>query len=311
MDHAIRRHHSHRSTPVARQGWRTWLPLIGIFLLTFSLAGAWWLANHPPSGGTAPEADRVQAVQAAMPFQVLIPAYLPRSFDRPGMQIETAGTGPSGEAMAQLTYRTKTGETLFLREWVPINPEKEILATSKPIQTKWGKGWLLVEGRNLIVLWVDIGPLRTSVYTPDPQKIPQEQILEIANTLGPASNQQVFSFVVNPPQVEEIAPPPPVVIPVNADGVQVVTLVVTPGGYSPLRFSVKKGVPVRLIFRQLGQVGCGNELLFPANPNNPTSLKLDSDQDEKVLEFTPDKTGVFAFYCSHQMYRGEMTVTES
>ena len=91
-----------------------------------------------------------------------------------------------------------------------------------------------------------------------------EQLLGIAESLGPASNRQVFSFVVEQPQIHEMAPEPPYVVPLNEAGVQEVTLVVTPGGYSPVRFLVKKGTPVHLIFRQLGQVGCGNELIFPA-----------------------------------------------
>ena len=36
-------------------------------------------------------------------------------------------------------------------------------------------------------------------------------------------------------------------------------LVVSPGGYNPVHFAVKKDLPVRLIFTQLGDVGCGNE----------------------------------------------------
>lgn len=85
-------------------------------------------------------------------------------------------------------------------------------------------------------------------------------------------------------------------------------LVVTPGGYSPLRFSVHTGVPVTLTFRQLGQVGCGNQINFPADPGSPSSLQLASASDEKVLKFTPQKVGTFEFRCSHLMYRGLMTV---
>jgi hypothetical protein len=311
MDQAAKRTHLHPRVRSGKRSLRAWLPLAGVAVLILALGSAWWLNNYPAAGGQAPEAGRVQSMQASMPFQILIPAFMPRGFNRAGMQIKTSDTGPGGEAMAQLDYHTNTGESVFLREWVPIQADKEILATSKPIQTKWGQGWLLVEGQDMIALWVDIGPTRVSVYTPDPQTVKQEQILEMANTLGPPSNQQVFSFVVNPPQIQVMAPPPPVVIPIDAKGVQEVTLVVTPGGYSPLRFSVKKGVPVRLIFRQLGQVGCGNELIFPADPQNPSSLKLASDQDEKTLEFTPQQSGVFTFYCSHQMYRGEMTVRDN
>jgi plastocyanin domain-containing protein len=107
-----------------------------------------------------------------------------------------------------------------------------------------------------------------------------------------------------------VPPPPPVEIAVNAQGIQELTLVVTPGGYSPLRFAVKKGIPVKLTFRQLGQVGCGNELIFPANPQSPSSLTLASEQDKQVLEFTPQQAGEFQFFCSHRMYRGVMTVRE-
>jgi len=60
----------------------------------------------------------------------------------------------------------------------------------------------------------------------------------------------------------------------------------------------------------LGQVGCGNELIFPANPSSPSELRLKSPQDKQVLEFTPQQAGEFQFQCSHQMYRGIMTVKD-
>ncbi len=269
---------------------------------------AWMVGTRPEDIKAAPEAERVESVQAELPFQILIPAYMPREFKRSGVDIRVDQTGPGGEAMVQLAYRTGTGATLFIREWVPINPEKEILATSRPIQTKWGKGWLLVEADLLAALWVDVGPTRISIYSRDLDRILPEQILQMAETLGPASNQQTFSFVVATPAIRALEPPPPVEIPIDSDGIQEVTLVVTPGGYSPLRFSVRQGVPVHLIFRQLGPVGCGNELIFPADPENPSSLRLDSAQDKQELTFIPQEPGEFLFYCSHQMYRGVLTV---
>ena len=183
------------------------------------------------------------------------------------MQVDIQQNGPSGEPMAQLTYHTRSGATLFVRQWVPGDPEKEILANSRPIQTKWGKGFLLVQGDSLTAIWTDVGPLRVSVYTTNTDVLPREQILAIADSLGPPSNNQVFNFVVATPSIREVAPPPPFEVKTNEQGIQELTLVITPGGYSPLRFAVKKGVPVRLIFRQLGQVGCGNELIFPTNPD--------------------------------------------
>jgi hypothetical protein len=243
-----------------------------------------------------------------MPFQILIPAYLPPEFEREKMEINVDQGGPGGEPMVQLAYRTTQGAVLFVREWVPVNPDMEILSASRPVETKWGKGWLLTQGDSLAALWVDIGPLRASVYSSNVDILPRERILEIAETLGPPSSQQVFTFEVATPVIKEMAPPPPVEIPINDQGVQEFTLVVTPGGYDPLRFSVKAGVPVRMTFRQLGQVGCGNELIFPDNPQSPSSLSLATESDSQVLEFTPQQVGDFQFFCAHRMYRGVMTV---
>ncbi len=290
---------------------RKWLLTGSVFIAVLIALGSWVISNGAASEPTeAPEAQKVLDVQAGMPFQILIPAYLPREFNRTSMDIQVNQSGPGGEPMVQLTYRASNGATLFVREWVPVNPDMEVLASSHPIQTKWGRGWLLKQGEGLGAIWIDIGPLRASIYTPDLTLLAKEQLLAIAETMGPASNRQVFSFVAEPPKISEVPPPPPYEVPINAEGVQEITLIVTPGGYSPLRFAVKKDVPVRLIFRQLGQVGCGNELIFPADPASPTSLQLTSDADKKVLEFTPRQAGAFEFHCSHQMYRGILTVRE-
>ncbi|MFZ0533013.1 MAG: cupredoxin domain-containing protein [Anaerolineales bacterium] len=296
---------SKQSQPLRRGRWY----LVGGVILVGLLAlGGWWARNRAQAPHDAPEASLVYNVQANMPFQILIPAYLPPEFDREKMEITVSQSGPGGEPMVQLAYPTAQGAVLFVREWVPVNPDMEILAASRPVETKWGKGWLLTQGDSLAALWVDIGPLRTSVYSSNVDILPRERILEIAETLGPVSSQQVFTFVVATPVIKEMAPPPPVEIPINDQGVQEFTLVVTPGGYDPLRFSVKAGVPVRMTFRQLGQVGCGNELIFPDNPQSPSSLRLANESDQQVLEFTPQQVGDFQFFCSHRMYRGVMTV---
>ncbi|RPI20451.1 MAG: hypothetical protein EHM70_26485 [Chloroflexota bacterium] len=285
------------------------VPLFGAILLVGLLAGGFGLYRQlQPKTTEAPEAARILEVQAHMPFQILIPAYMPKEFDRLGVEIQVDQVGPGGEPMIQLMYSTRKGKTLFVREWVPVNPASEILAASRPVETKWGKGWLLKQGESLAALWIDVGPLRVSIYSPDPYTVTPEQLLEMAETIGPASNQQVFSFVVDLPDVHEVEPAPPFEVPVNAEGVQELTLVVTPGGYTPVRFSVKQGVPVRLIFRQLGQVGCGNVLIFPIDSQNSTALTLETPEDKEVLDFTPTQTGEFQFTCSHQMYRGVMVV---
>jgi hypothetical protein len=291
---------------------RRWLWLGGGVIVLLVALGGWWAATSSRAAETkeAPEAPRVLDLQADMPFQILIPAYLPKVFDRAAMEMSVNQTGPGGEPMVQLTYRTKNGESLFIREWVPVNPDKEILAASRPIQTKWGQGWLLRQGEALIAIWVDIGPLRASIYTRDQSVLPREELLAVAETMGPASNRQVFDFILNPPEVRAVEPPPPLEVPVSAEGVQEVDLIVTPGGYSPLRFSVKKDVPVRVTFRQLGRVGCGNELNLPYGTNLAAGLKLKDAEDVQVAEFTPRKAGDFTFFCAHVMYKGIMTVRE-
>lgn len=295
-----------RSQPRRRR-----VALLGLVLVPLLVAGAWLVAQgRADEPSEAPEAQKVLDLQAEMPFQILIPAYLPKEFRRDEMEIDVSQTGPGGEPMVQLTYRTRKGQVLFIREWVPVHPEKEILAASRPVQTKWGQGWFLKQGEGLIAIWIDVGPLRASIYTPNQELLTQEHLLAVAEEMGPASNRQVFSFIVHPPQIREVEPPPPVEATINAEGVQEVDLIVTPGGYSPLRFSVKKGLPVRLTFRQLGRVGCGNELNFPIDPDNRVALKLASPADKEVLEFTPTVTGEFEFFCAHLMYKGIMTVRE-
>jgi len=290
---------------------RRWLWLGGGLAIALLALVGWWVASsRAAEPEEAPEAQRVLDVQAGMPFQILIPAYLPKAFDRAGMEIQVGQIGPGGEPMAELTYRTRQGATLYIRQWVPIHPEIERLATSRAIQTKWGQGWLLNQAGRLLVIWVDVGPLRLSIFSPDVDVLPEEQLLAIAETMGPASNRQVFNFVVHPPEIRAVEPPPPVEIEVNAEGVQEVDLIVTPGGYSPLRFAVQRGVPVRLTFRQLGQVGCGNELNFPTGNGEYAALQLASSSDKKVLEFTPQQAGEFEFFCGHLMYRGIVVVRE-
>jgi len=290
--------------------WRwVWLGA-GLFLVVLAVGGWWAARGRAAEPQEAPEAQRVLDVQANMPFQILIPAYLPKVFDRAAMQIDVSQSGPGGEPMVQLTYRTAKGATLFIRQWVPVNPDKEILAASRPIQTKWGQGWFLRQGENLAAIWVDIGPLRASIYTRNQDVLPRESLLAVAETMGPASNRQVFDFIVDPPEVRAVEPPPPLEVPISAEGVQEIDLIVTPGGYSPLRFSVQAGVPVRLTFRQLGRVGCGNELNFPTGPGQFASLRLDDPGESAVLEYTPQVPGEYQYYCAHVMYKGLLTVRE-
>ncbi len=111
----------------------------------------------------------------------------------------------------------------------------------------------------------------------------------------------------------EITPqalPPAEVVPVNADGVQEVVLVISRSGYTPTHFAVKPGVPVRVVFRQLGYVPGGNILLVRWGSQQEQYLTLDSLTDTETLEFTPEEPGDFRFNCPHYWYEGVMTVQE-
>ncbi len=291
--------------------WNSRLVLIlGVCALLLVSGFVAWQMNQNAAPREAPEANRILAAQSSMPFQIMIPAYLPSAFDRAAVQIKTTETGPSGEPMAQLAYRTHKNETVFVREWVPVNPDMEILSGSKPIETKWGKGWMLTQATALVAIWVDVGPTRVSIYSTNLTAITREQLLEAANTMGPASGRVVFSFIPDAPVIKDVPPPPPVDAKMNADGVQELTLVITPGGYSPIRFAVKRGIPFKLTFRQLGPVGCGNQLTLPTDSANSLSLELHGDGDTEITEFTPQVAGVFQFHCAHNMFRGLMTVSE-
>lgn len=117
-----------------------------------------------------------------------------------------------------------------------------------------------------------------------------------------ASLEDIAAMLENLPPAEEV--------PVNADGVQEIMLVVSRSGYTPLHFAVKAGVPARLIFRQLGYVPGGNELFFRWGARQETYLILASPSDKKMLEFTPQEPGEYRFSCPHDWYEGVMTVRE-
>ena len=292
--------------PAPRLRWIGFGGLMLVGLVGLLALGAWIARGSYQTPTEAPEAARVLAAQANLTFQILTPAYLPREFDRAGADLKIQEVSRGAEPIIEITYRTRRGATLVVREWLPGDLPMD-LAYARPVQTKWGKGWLLTEGQGLTAVWVDVGSVRVSLFTYNGETIPKEQIVQIANTLGPASNQQVFTYA-EPQAIKDVPVAPPLEVKTNDQGVQEFTLVITPGGYSPARFVLKKGLPVRLIFRQLGEVTGGGTVLLPVDPLNPTRLALRTASDKQVIEFTPEQAGEFAFTCEHGAYRGVMIV---
>lgn len=115
-----------------------------------------------------------------------------------------------------------------------------------------------------------------------------------------ASLEEIEAMLANLPPAEKV--------PVNAEGVQEVVLVVSRSGYTPMHFAVKAGVPARVIFRQLGYVPGGNELFFPWGPGKDAYLILATPTDKKVLDYVPETPGEYRFSCPHDWYVGVMTV---
>jgi hypothetical protein len=115
-----------------------------------------------------------------------------------------------------------------------------------------------------------------------------------------ASLDEIAEMMANLPPAEQV--------PVNAEGIQEVMLVVSRSGYTPMHFAVKAGIPVRLTFRQLGYVPGGNELYVRWGPEKNTYIQLASLADTRVIEFTPPEPGEFEYSCPHDWYWGVMTV---
>jgi hypothetical protein len=283
--------------------WRkVWLPGITVVMVGLFVLGYIWFKTRSSAPREAPEAENVLSAQIAMPFQVLIPAYLPKGFLREETQIIIDQVGPRGEPMVQLVYPTRRGDTLTFFEWLPDDQgeaDQNLKCTCTCMSSM---------NCNLAEAGLSIGSMRLMLRVSSPTMLTIEQVRLIIDTLGPAMNSQIYSSMKEVPITFTV--PPAVDVPLNTQGVQELTLVVTPNGYSPEHFAVQKGTPVVLTFRQIGQVGCGNELIFQWGDKDGATLKLVSSNDIQTLEFTPKETGDYRFNCPHLIYRGVMTVVD-
>lgn len=90
----------------------------------------------------------------------------------------------------------------------------------------------------------------------------------------------------------------------ETNGIQEVKLEVLPGGYSPIEFTVRQGMPVKLTLETDGVYSCATSFVF-REYDIFTNLK---PTDRQTFEFTPEKTGSFTFACSMGMFAGVMHV---
>jgi len=87
------------------------------------------------------------------------------------------------------------------------------------------------------------------------------------------------------------------------DGVQYVTSTMSTGEYQPI--SVQQGIPVKWTLNAPdgSLTGCNNSIVVPEY-----NLQVDLKTGENMIEFTPDKSGTFAFSCWMGMVRSNITV---
>jgi len=89
----------------------------------------------------------------------------------------------------------------------------------------------------------------------------------------------------------------------NVNQVQVIKMKAGRGGYTPNRFTLQQGIPVRWEVDASQAAGCERALVSRKLGIN-TVLK----QGVNVFEFTPSELGTIAFSCSMGMYTGQFTV---
>jgi plastocyanin domain-containing protein len=92
----------------------------------------------------------------------------------------------------------------------------------------------------------------------------------------------------------------------NSKGdVQIVKLSVENGNYVLNPSQVKMGAPVRIEGDLANMPGCSKSFVIPSFNVRKTFTSTDN-----IVEFTPDKAGVFNVMCSMNMYKGALTVLE-
>lgn len=90
------------------------------------------------------------------------------------------------------------------------------------------------------------------------------------------------------------------------NGVQEVRMDQLTNGYSPNKFTVQKGIPVKWIVNSKGSGSCSSSILMPKY-NIQTFLS----PGENIINFTPTDSGDVRFSCSMGMYGGKFQVVEA
>lgn len=87
------------------------------------------------------------------------------------------------------------------------------------------------------------------------------------------------------------------------NGVQIIRMVENSNGYTPNNFSLKKGVPVKLIIDAQEPYSCASSIIIPK-----LGIEKNLQAGENVIEFTPQEVGKLLFSCSMGMYTGAFNI---
>ena len=89
------------------------------------------------------------------------------------------------------------------------------------------------------------------------------------------------------------------------DGYQVINMEVNRYGWSPDKFILKKGVPVKWVINGKEINGCNNAIQVPK-----LGLEFDIKKGEQTIEFTPNQEGVISWSCWMGMIPGTFVVKD-
>ena len=118
-------------------------------------------------------------------------------------------------------------------------------------------------------------------------------LLGIPQVLGAFTTSASAGNVVQDPNVKLI------------NGVQEVRMTQNSSGYTPNKFTIKKGVPVKWIVISKDVYTCASSIV-----SQQLGIRKGLNLGENVFEFTPTETGTIRFSCSMGMYTGSFNVVD-
>ena len=90
----------------------------------------------------------------------------------------------------------------------------------------------------------------------------------------------------------------------KAEAAQTAKISITAKGFEPASVNLKANVPAKLTFLRTTNETCATEVVIP-DYKIKKELPLNKAVD---VEFTPTKTGDFAFACGMNMFKGKIVV---